>query len=153
MGMTYTDDTFWTCCEIGPDGCLEWLGRKDKNGYGKLRHQKTSWLAHRLAWHLANGPIPKGIFVCHKCDNPSCIAPSHLFLGTQADNMLDMKNKGRRKGINSGERNGRAKISRQTADRIRHSYFLGGVTQKQLSEDHGVSQSTVSLILRNEIWV
>lgn len=76
-------------------GCIEWLGSRDENGYGRVHCGGTPRLAHRVAWELENGPIPSGLCVLHGCDNPPCINPSHMFLGTQADNMRDMVKKGR----------------------------------------------------------
>ena len=83
----------------GIDGCVEWPRGRSRSGYGQLRSEdRTPWLAHRLAWTLTNGPIPDGLLVCHRCDNPPCVNPEHLFLGTHVDNMRDMVQKGRRQG-------------------------------------------------------
>lgn len=75
--------------------CLEWTGSLDKNGYGKLKVQGKQYYTHRIAYQLGYGLDPKELFVCHKCDNPKCVNPQHLFLGTHQDNMDDMLRKGR----------------------------------------------------------
>ena len=77
-----------------PNGCLEWTGLNHL-GYGRISVANKTIATHRLAWELANGPIPEGICVCHTCDNPPCCDPAHLFLGTHADNVADKMDKGR----------------------------------------------------------
>lgn len=81
------------------DGCLIWQGSTNKQGYGRLfvsvDDVVVASLAHRVAWEIANGPIPPGMKVCHRCDNPPCVETAHHFLGTQLDNLTDMKLKGR----------------------------------------------------------
>lgn len=84
-------------------GCMEWDGPKNRAGYGQTKSDYKFWLVHRLAWTLVNGPIPEGMLVCHKCDNPACFDVDHLFLGTHQDNRLDCIAKGRH-NIVSGSR-------------------------------------------------
>lgn len=72
-----------------PDGCADWTGAVDRDGYGQLTAYGKAWRAHRYAWYLAHGPIPAGLIVRHTCDRPSCCQPSHLKLGTPADNRAD----------------------------------------------------------------
>lgn len=81
------------------DGCWLWLAGKHPRGYGQIHHDGRLLKAHRLAWEFANGPIPAGLAVCHRCDNPSCVRLDHLFLGTAKDNHADMYAKGRHKHV------------------------------------------------------
>ena len=85
---------FWKRVVMGT-GCWEWAGKRTSLGYGRLKVGPRYWYAHRRAWVLAKGPIPSGMRVCHRCDNPSCVRPDHLWLGTQTDNVRDMMTKGR----------------------------------------------------------
>jgi hypothetical protein len=95
-------------------GCLEWQ-RGRRKGYGVLRFEGQNHLAHRAAWAVANGPIPTGLCVLHKCDNPKCINPDHLFLGTIADNCHDRHAKGRdAKGDNHGSHTRPDRVARGT---------------------------------------
>ncbi len=82
---------FWAMVAKGPS-CWEWQGRRYPTGYGRSGHQVYS---HRRSWEITNGPIPRGLHVLHKCDNPPCVRPDHLWLGTHADNMHDRDRKGR----------------------------------------------------------
>jgi hypothetical protein len=87
-------DRFWSRVTKG-DGCWEWSGARDRGGYGHFNGAHGN-RAHRFSWILANGPIPAGMLICHRCDNPPCVNPDHLFLGTVLDNHRDMDAKGRR---------------------------------------------------------
>jgi len=80
---------------VGHDGCWGWVGSIDHFGYGQIQHEGKVQPAHRVSWVLARGPIPDGLCVLHRCDNPPCTNPEHLFLGTKKDNMMDAARKGR----------------------------------------------------------
>lgn len=91
-------ERFWSRVKRG-DGCWEWQGGSNQYGYGLFTRRgcdtKVTRVASRISWELAHGPIPQGMVVCHKCDNPPCVNPDHLFIGTHLDNMRDMVAKGR----------------------------------------------------------
>ena len=86
--------TFWNRVEK-TEGCWLWRGSRTTAGYGNVRVGPKNKYAHRLAWELTNGAIPNGLHVCHRCDNPPCVRPDHLFLGTGKDNARDSMQKGR----------------------------------------------------------
>jgi hypothetical protein len=134
-----------------PNGCTEWVAGKTSDGYGVINFNNKSLLAHRVAIELFLGLNPERMLVCHKCDNRSCVNPEHLFLGSQEDNMKDMKSKGRRKGVNCREMNGRAKLTMSVAQEIRRKREIG-YTLKQLATEHSVASSTISRVIRQENW-
>jgi len=94
--MDITEKRFWQKVEVIPGHeCWEWSAYRMPNGYGKFKFNDKEGLAHRASWEIHFGPIPEGLFVCHHCDNPGCVRPDHLFLGTPQDNVDDMYAKGR----------------------------------------------------------
>ena len=110
-------------------------------------------LAHRAAWEITYGPIPEGKVVRHVCDNPRCVRPEHLELGTQSDNIKDAWDRGRRlPSPLRGEKNPAAKVTNAEAEAIRALYAAGTISQREIGELYGIVQSTVSLIVRKKKW-
>lgn len=137
------------------NSCWEWTASTQTLGYGQFGFNGRPLVAHRVAWELKNGPIPKGINVLHRCDNRRCVRPSHLFLGTQKDNIRDMIRKGRaRFGANaaSGERHGSAKLNWTQVRRIRRLHKTGSYTLAKLGRMYGVTPSTIGYIIAGKTW-
>lgn len=111
--VTPPEDRFWPKVDTsaGPDGCWPWIAFRNPSGYGKFRADGETRLATRWLWTHLHGPIPDGLYVCHHCDNPPCVNPAHLFLGTPADNTRDMIQKGRLAPPAVGEVSTRSKWS------------------------------------------
>ena len=130
--------------------CWEWLGYR-VNGYGRLTDRfRKAHGAHRLAWEFTYGPIPAGLYVCHRCDNRACVNPLHLWLGTHADNMADMSRKGRHPmgpPARRGENHSQAKLTDAQVAEIRVLHQRG-VNQSELGRRFGVRPNTVNQIVR-----
>lgn len=132
-----------------PDGdCLIWTGAATRDGYGVLTIGRRQFRAHRIAYEAAHGEQADGRLVCHRCDRPRCVAPSHLFLGSAAENTQDMIAKGRA-GIVRGLDHPACKISPQQRDQIRADRARG-VSLASLADAHGVVFQTISAICRRE---
>jgi hypothetical protein len=137
----------------GPDACWEWQGSRDKGGYGKIGNDHRILGTHRVAYEIANGPIPDGLFVLHTCDNPPCCNPRHLFLGTHLVNMLDMLTKGRKRGgLRPGEQNKNAKLTEAQAMFILCSGRRRSIPRKKMSEMFGVSLRVIAGIITGTKW-
>ena len=143
---------FWANVDVrDKDECWFWQASTDTNGYGRLRANGRLRGAHRLAWELVHGCIPKGMHVCHHCDSPACCNPDHLFLGTPADNAEDRRIKGRG-GAARGARNGRAKLTRRDVEQIRELYAMGRYTQGELGGRFNICKEHVQDIIHKRRW-
>lgn len=132
------------------DGCREWTGWCDDGGYGRVSIDRTMRPAHVIAWEQANSrKVPDGLVVRHTCDNPPCIEPTHLVLGSQAQNVADMFERGR--ADRTGERNNAAKLTAESVQAIRAKHAVGQ-SVNSLSRDYGVSVSQVKNIVTNKQW-
>ena len=133
---------FWTKVQKG-DGCWEWKGQRNRRGYGEVSINSKWRKAHRFAWEITNGEIPEGMHVCHRCDNPACVRPEHLFLGTARANTVDSVTKGR-------HRSDRPKL---TAQQVREMRALAA-TQSivSIAEAFGVDYATAHMAIRRKSW-
>lgn len=152
-------ERFWARVDLdGLGGCWLWTGAKNGMGYGCLDVDGRTVRAHRFSYEMEHGPVPSDMLVCHHCDNPSCVNPDHLFLGTPSDNMRDMARKGRSGGYRSGvgnglteERHPMARLARSDVARIKAMLFAGH-TQTSIAALYGVRPNTISRIARGETW-
>jgi hypothetical protein len=171
---------FWSKVERhGPDECWLWSAGRFRQGYGMFWFQRRNHYANRIAYLSEHGSIPDGLNVLHRCDNPPCCNPAHLFLGTDSDNTADMHSKGRhsfgerhwtvrqpdkvRRGAQHhfnarpetrlrGERNGRAKLTADDVHQIRQMYASGSCDKATLARLFKVSDVNVTAIVRYETW-
>lgn len=164
--MTWVGLGFWERGARAANGCLEWTGPRNKDGYGTTnvrdpmkRSGYRFMLAHRHAYELTFGPIPNGMNVLHHCDNPPCMEPTHFFLGTQKNNIDDCTSKGRRrqrhphKLTEQDVREIRAKAHPGHIGRLSNAELAAGFeSQSSLAARFGVSQPYISSIVRRESW-
>lgn len=129
--------------------CWEWLGKKNQWGYGKLSRNGKTMLAHREVYERENGPLPSGTVLMHKCDNPACVNPSHLAIGSHVLNQADKVSKDRQA---KGERISSAKLSEEDVCDIRKLYQPRVVTYRMLADEYGVSKDTIQKAIRGINW-
>jgi hypothetical protein len=134
------EERFWLRVDKSGE-CWIWTGPRHVRGYGHVRYNGKASRAHRVAWAIANGPVPKGMAVCHRCDNPPCVRPEHLWVGTQAENLADMRAKGRMAN--------RPKVAalpdEELASLLRSLYESSpAMSMRVIGRELGVSKGTVS---------
>ena len=142
---------FWTKTrQVGL--CIEWIAGCGVDGYGKFSICHKTYRAHRIAYFLYYGVDPKEL-VLHHCDNPICVNPQHLFVGTQKDNIHDMDTKGRGNRVKLiGEESGRAILSEEDVVQIRQIKILTRELARQLATHYGVSESCIDHAWRGRTW-
>jgi len=134
---------------IRENGCHEWVGTRIATGYGKVSWEGRHYLTHRVAWVLANGPIPAGLDCMHRCDNPPCVNAAHLDVGTRQDNMQDMMAKGR--GV-VGERKNQAVLNNKKASEIKKLILGRKLTLAEIGRMFGVSGGAIRGIKIGRNW-
>ena len=144
------EDRFWEKVAVG-DGCWLWTAARFGTGYGAIRIDGVTVKAHRFSYELHFGPIPPGMFVCHRCDVPLCVSPEHLFLGNDLVNMRDMIAKGRSVHHN-GERATKAKLTEDQVREIRRAYLAGDGSMGTIGARFGVGKGAVMGILSGRNW-
>jgi len=147
-------ERFWPrVFKNGADGCWLWQGYHCRFGYGYFSIDRVPTTAHRVAYLLTYGSFDQSLNVLHRCDNPPCVNPTHLFLGTRADNVRDMDAKGRRgRGAPRGEESPFARLTDENVRRIRAMYATGSYAQRELGEMFGVARSTIFLAVSHKNW-
>lgn len=172
------EQRFWACVAKS-DGCWVWTGYRDKDGYGRIGVNDKRIGAHQFSYSLHCGQIPTGMCVCHRCDNPACVRPDHLFLGTVLDNNKDRTQKGRtasgdrnghstkpentKRGMEhynynnpnapqKGSGNGRAKLNENGVRQIRWMWDNGTRTKSEIARFYGVTDTTIGNIINRKLW-
>lgn len=131
------------------NGCIEWIGNKNNKGYGIMEVAGRTLACHRLAWELANNKkVPNNMCVCHSCDNPPCINPAHLWIGTRADNHIDMVNKNR----HAHGKNSNSRLTEQQVLQIRSEYKGIRGEYRRIAERLGVSRSVIEDVVQRKTW-
>ena len=142
LDLMTEEERFWSWVNISdPESCWEWKGHKNKDGYGRFVSNKKRYVSSRFSYTISKGDIPDDLLVCHSCDNPSCVNPEHLFLGSYTDNNRDTVNKGRT-NPRKGDNHPHAKITEAQVEEIK-MLLESGISNKEIAERYGVSVSHI----------
>jgi len=150
MSRKIIEERFWEKVDKS-EKCWNWTAGATGKGYGAFRVNGKMRGSHQVSYEFAYGSIPAGLFVCHHCDNPLCVNPSHLFLGTNQDNVNDRDRKGRANQAH-GENHVKAKLTEDKVKRIRYEYSRGNTTMTQLAEKYKVGHTTIFDTIHAETW-
>ena len=131
------------------DSCWLWTAGTERRGYGHYWLNGKTIKAHRYSYSLTNGPIPSNMVICHTCDNPSCVNPDHLFLGTTLDNIQDRQSKNRQA---KGSKSSKSKLNATQVLEIRNLYATTNTTCKELANKYNVSDNAIRLIIVRRNW-
>ena len=173
------DERFWSRVRK-TDTCWLWTGVLDNHGYGRMKINDKSTGAHRYSYMIHKGKIGDGLFVCHTCDNPACVNPSHLYAGTAADNANDRGVRGRtargdksptrlnmesvvrgsqhhwakgKEECRVGEKNGREKLNRESVEKIKSMFATGNYRKTELGRIFGVTETVIRNVVTGKSWV
>jgi len=143
---------FWDKIDVREnDICWNWKLSKNAGGYGRVRYKNSMTVSNRIAYAIMYGDIPEGLCVLHKCDNPACCNPKHLFVGTQKENVLDMERKGRSNHPRGSDLNSSI-LTENDVLKIRDLYSKGEFTHLEIAKTFNVSDSTVHNIVTGKTW-
>ena len=145
-------DRFWSKVDVRSSGeCWAWVAGKRVGQYGVFAVKRKSWLSHRLSYLIEHGELPENLDVCHACDNPSCVNPSHLWLGTHHENMADKVHKGRC-NARKGSAHPAARIDEALVRTARALWAEGNITQREIARRLSVSASLINRAVRGVTW-
>jgi DNA-binding CsgD family transcriptional regulator len=143
-------DRFYKKFEVADSGCWEWQASKNPAGYGWFAMNDTMFLAHRASWIIHNGDIPAGLCILHSCDNPACVNPAHLRVGTHFENTRDKYERGRELHL-KGSQNGRATLTEDQVAKIL-SLQSSGLSRSEVAERFGISRPMLARIWARKLW-